>query len=81
MAQIRSIRWTVLALADLNHAHEYIEWERPASARDLIHRVESAVSALVHYPLMGRSGRIFDTRELYIANSPFILAYRVKKIS
>jgi toxin ParE1/3/4 len=30
------------------------------------------------YPLMGRLGRVEGTRELVIANTPYILIYRVK---
>src|SRR6185295_18548786 len=79
MAQIKKIHWTLIALHDLDHAHDYIEKERPSSARHLIQYVEHALDALVHYPFMGRAGRVSNTRELYIANTPFLIAYRVKE--
>ena len=79
MAQIKRIRWTLIALEGLEHAHDYIEKERPSSAHRLIQQVEHALDALIHYPFMGRMGRVSNTRELYIANTPFIIAYRVKE--
>jgi toxin ParE1/3/4 len=78
MAQIKKVRWTLVALYDLDDARAYIAKERPSSAQDLIRHVERALEALIHYPLMGRAGRVPDTRELSIGHSPFLLAYRVR---
>jgi len=77
MAQINRIRWTRLALADLDHARDYIARERPSAAFTIIQQVDHALEALVHFPLMGRVARVAGTRELYIAKTPFLLAYRV----
>jgi len=77
MAQIKRVRWTPVALRDLNHAYDYIARERPSAALGIIQHVERALDALVLYPLIGRPGRITGTRELSMANTPFLMAYRV----
>ena len=51
MAQII---WTEPALADLNDIAEYIEFENPAAARDLVRRVFSAVERLERHPSSGK---------------------------
>jgi addiction module RelE/StbE family toxin len=77
MAQIKKVRWTPLALRDLNEAYDYIAQERLSAAQGIIHQVERALDALIQYPQMGRGGRVAGTRELYIVNTPFLIAYRV----
>jgi len=79
MAQITRVRWTRLALADLNEAYDYIVQERPSAAKGIIEHVERALDAIIRYPLIGRVGRLHGTRELYIVNTPFVMAYRVHK--
>ena len=73
------VRWTRLALDDLNHAREYIEVENPAAAEKVIERIKKAVSFLSRHPELGRSGRVVGTRELVIPGTPFVLPYRVSK--
>ncbi len=70
------VRWTRLAIEDLDHAHDYIAARSPAGARAVIERVESALKALKSHPEMGRPGRVEGTRELVIPGTPFIVAYR-----
>ena len=77
MAQVKRIRWTLLALQDLDHAYHYIAKERPSAAHQIIQQLQRALDALIQYPLMGRTGRLPGTRELYIAHTPFVLAYRL----
>ena len=79
MAQIRKAHWIPLALRDLNEARDYITQERPSAARGIIHQVERALDALVQYPQIGRGGRVTGMRELYIVNTPFLIAYRASQ--
>ena len=79
MAQIAKVRWTPLALSDFHNAYEYIMQERPSAARGIVQHVERALNALIRYPSIGRAGRLRGTRELYIVNTPFVMAYRVYK--
>jgi addiction module RelE/StbE family toxin len=73
------IRWTRLAVEDLNLAYEYIAAENPTAAHAVIARIESAVNVLRAHPEIGRSGRVEGTRELVISGTPFIVAYRVAR--
>lgn len=67
-----------MALNHLQAAHEYIAAENKDAAAELVGRILDAVEQLAQYPEMGRKGRIKDTRELVIVNTPFLVAYRVK---
>ena len=76
MAAVK-IRWTRLAVEDLNLAYEYVATENPSAAHAVIARIESAVNVLCAHPEIGRSGRVEGTRELIISGTPFIVAYRI----
>jgi addiction module RelE/StbE family toxin len=73
------IRWTHLAVDDLNLAYEYAATENPSAAQVVIARIESAVNVLRSHPEIGRSGRVEGTRELVISGTPFIVAYRIAR--
>lgn len=78
MAAVR-VRWTRVAIEDLDHAYNYIAARSPAGACAVMERVESALKALKDHPEMGRPGRVEETRELVIPRTPFIIAYRLFK--
>ena len=78
MAAVK-IRWTKLAVRDLNHAYDYIAANNPEAARATIVKISSALEALKAHPLIGRKGRVQGTRELIIPATPFIVAYRMVK--
>ena len=59
----------------------YIAQDNPTAARQTVDRIRDAVAHLVAHPAMGRVGRINGTRELVIAGTPYIVAYRVRKRS
>jgi toxin ParE1/3/4 len=71
------LRYTRLALADLEEAHAFIRAENPRAARAMLARIREAVDRLVTFPDSGRPGRVDGTRELIVANTPFVVAYRV----
>jgi toxin ParE1/3/4 len=73
------IRWTRLAVEDLDSAYDYIAATNPSAARSVIGRIESALNALKAHPLIGRKGRVEGTRELVIPDTPFIVASCVAK--
>jgi len=73
------LRWTRLAVEDLNQAYEFIAADRPSAARAIIARIESALNALRTHPELGRKGRVEGTRELVVSGTPFIIAYRIAK--
>lgn len=71
-------RWTRLALDDLARAHDHIADDRPAAAANVVERIEKTVAMLSRHPRLGRSGRVDGTRELIVAGTPFVVAYRTQ---
>ncbi len=73
------IRYTKLALRDLDQAYDYISSESPESARAVIENTEKAIAMLCHYPAIGKTGRVKGTREFVVLHTPFIIVYRYTK--
>lgn len=71
------IRFTKLAVADLRRIRIYIAQENAGAAATMLQRIDRAIQTLKTFPELGRVGRIPGTRELVIARSPFITAYRL----
>jgi toxin ParE1/3/4 len=73
------IRWTTPALRDLESIGDHVTRENsPAVAARIVTRVLSRVAGLATYPHVGRPGRVPDTRELVVVQTPFIIPYRVR---
>lgn len=70
------ISWTALAVSHLRSAYEYIAEDSPRAADAILERILSAVEFLEKHPLLGRPGRVEETRELVVLGTPFIVAYR-----
>lgn len=73
------LKWTDLAVADLDRIEEHIRKENStAVAIDVVLNViDSGELILSDHPQAGRIGRVKDTRELVIDGIPFIVIYRV----
>jgi len=69
--------WSVLALQDRNAIFDYIERRDPAAAISMDERIGSGIGSLAEFPYIGRPGRVDGTRELFIAQTHFIAAYRL----
>jgi toxin ParE1/3/4 len=73
------IVWTRKARLHLRAAYDYWSHERYTHAADkMLERIFSAVELLERYPSAGRPGRVPETRELVIASTPFLVAYRAR---
>ncbi|MBZ5540558.1 MAG: type II toxin-antitoxin system RelE/ParE family toxin [Acidobacteriia bacterium] len=70
------VRWLRTALANLEA--EYIAEDNPAAAGRVVQRILRAVDLLKENPAMGRAGRVAGTRELVVADTPYIIPYRVR---
>jgi toxin ParE1/3/4 len=73
------IRWMPLAEQDLEAAYDYVQQDNENAARQLVARIFSAVGVLIRHPLAGREGRVNETRELAVARTPYIIAYRIHR--
>lgn len=74
----RTLRWTRRAVRRLDQIGDYIANDDPNAAARVVARIVSAVDNLAGHPAMGRIGRIKGTREFVFADTPYIVAYRVK---
>ncbi len=75
------IVWTVRAERHLVSIAAYIARDSPDAARRTVDRIRDAVAHLSAFPTMGRVGRVDGTRELVVASTPYIVAYRVRRNS
>jgi toxin ParE1/3/4 len=71
------LEWSQLAIADREQIFDYIEADNPHAAIVVDRRIKKQIEDLRDFPLSGRPGRIENTRELVIIDTPFIVAYRV----
>ncbi len=74
-------RWTRPALRDLADIHAHIAEHDPAAALKATRLLQVQAEGLAAHPRMGRPGRIEGTRELVVAGSPFVVAYRLTETS
>lgn len=72
------VRWLRKALLNLDQAASYIAQDNPKAAAEFVIRLRDSALMLGEQPNLGRVGRISGTRELVIANLPYILPYRVR---
>jgi addiction module RelE/StbE family toxin len=75
----RTIRWTKRALRRLDQIGAHITKDNPAAAARVVARIVAAVDALADHPALGRTGRLTGTRELVLADIPYIIPYRVTR--
>lgn len=72
------IQWTKKAERNLEQVEEYIAEDNPQAAINTVRKILKAVELLAQQPALGRMGRVIDTRELIISDTPYIVPYRVK---
>jgi len=70
--------WFRRAIWDLESAKNYITQDNPVAAQQVVSRIKDAVSLLSEQPGMGRLGRVPNTKELVVDQTPYILPYRVR---
>lgn len=71
------LEWSVFALADRDGIFDFIEVDSPRSAIKVDSAIEAQAERLVDFPESGRPGRITGTREVVVAQLPYVIAYRV----
>ncbi len=70
---------TRAAVRDLTRAREYIARENPEAAREIALRIVGATEHAIQFPEIGRTGRVKGTRELVVADTQYLIVYRVKR--
>lgn len=76
-----TISWARDATHQLAAAHAYIAADNPRATDQLVLKIVAAVGRLRFHPRVGREGRVKNTRELVILNTPYIVAYRLNNES
>ena len=71
------LEWSPFAITDRERIFDYIEADNPRAAVSMDDRIQDGIGTLHRFPLSGRSGRVEGTRELVIAGTPYIAAYRI----
>ena len=71
------IIWRRAALNDLEAIREFIAQDNPRAATRIFAAIKAAIDPLADHPNLGRPGRVEGTRELIVANLPYIVVYRV----
>ena len=71
------IRWSVQSIRQLASIEAYIARDNPDAAARVAAEIVNAVYRLTQFPMIGRAGRIADSRELVIPGLPYIVAYRI----
>jgi addiction module RelE/StbE family toxin len=71
--------WTRRALRRLDEIGAYISFDNPVTAGEVIHRIVSAAERLKQFPQSGRPGRVRNSRELVLADIPYIVIYRIDR--
>lgn len=69
------VRLSGFAEADLDDIHAYIAGRDPGAAARVIDTLLKSAFQLAHFPRLGRHGRIADTRELSVPDTPYFLVY------
>ncbi len=73
-----NILWTVPARQDIDDIVEYVAQDNLQAAFALADHIEDRIGQLTNHPMLGRPGRILDTRELVITSTSFIVPYRLR---
>lgn len=73
-----NIVYAPAAQKDLESLISFIAEDSPQNANLILDRIEEQIQLLATQPQMGRPGRVPQTRELIVTNTPFIIPYQVK---
>lgn len=72
------VRWLKRALRNLKEEADFIALDDPAAAARTVVRIADTVALLADQPHLGRVGRVPGTRELVVADTPYLVPYRVR---
>jgi toxin ParE1/3/4 len=68
--------WTPEARGDRNAIYSYIESDNPRAAVELDELFEKRAARLAPHPMIGRPGRVANTREL-VVHPNYVLVYDI----
>jgi toxin ParE1/3/4 len=71
------VRWTEPAVNQLEQAYDFIAASNPTAAEDVAQHVIDVGEMLGKHSGAGRAGRVPDTREFAVPDTPFVIAYAI----
>jgi toxin ParE1/3/4 len=71
------LRYSRRALRHIDDISTYLEQRSPSATRQISGRIRDAISMLLEFPEVGRSGAKAGTREFPIPGLPYVIVYRV----
>src|SRR3954471_13782777 len=77
--RLHQVIWTRPAARDLEAIGDYIARDNRRAGDRVVRRIQTRSSDLAAHPLLGRAGRVADTRELVVPTTPFIVVYRARE--
>jgi toxin ParE1/3/4 len=75
------LAYTADAAADLDQIWDFLAPRSPIGAQHVIEAIHAAAQRLTRFPELGRTGQDVRTRELDLAEYPYLLVYRVEDIT
>jgi len=75
------IIWEQDAISDLTELRKYIAQFNPTAANKLGQKIIESANLLIDNPILGKAGRLHETRELIIPNTSYTLIYYVESQS
>jgi toxin ParE1/3/4 len=72
-----NINFTPRALADLQEINAYIAASNEVAAQRVLSRIQQVILMFERFPLIGREGKIVNTREFSIPGLPYIIIYKI----
>ena len=72
------VKWLQIAERNLDEIGAYIAEDNADAAEHLVIKIIETVTLLADHPAIGRAGRFPGTRELVVADTPYIVIYRVR---
>ena len=72
------IRWSPMAISDLETIRDFIAHDSPSVAHKIANRMKESINRLSSFPLSGKPGRVSGTHELVIPGTSYIAAYTIQ---
>jgi toxin ParE1/3/4 len=69
--------WGPYALEDRREIYAYIDANDPHAALRVDEAITATIETLIDFPHIGRTGRVIGTREIIIADTPYVAPYKI----
>lgn len=69
------VRFADTAEADLQSIENYLKPKSALGFERIMSAILTSASQLGNFPMLGREGRVVETRELSVPRTPFIIVY------